>query len=294
MKWKDLSIVAFDTETTGLDPYGGDRVIEVALVVFQLGADGRVAEQTSFSRFCNPGMPIPRKVTEITGIRDEDVAGQPPFAEIAPEIAERFRGALTVAHNYPFDLAFLSREFDLAGLPWREPLAAIDTVDVSMKHFPDARSHKLGDVARRLDVVLDGAHRAANDAEACGRCFIELARRHQVADDLQALLDWADAIGRPPEDGPLEVDIYGVPVFADGPHKGEFVAEHPIHLAWMEKARVRRAHGWDYLYPESTRRWVRRFLDVRAAGRARQQPKSFRATDWVIDPCITRSRLTSA
>jgi DNA polymerase III epsilon subunit-like protein len=294
MKWKDRRIVAFDTETTGLDPFAGDRVIEVALVVFRLGADGRPEDVQPYSRFVNPGMPIPRKVTEITGIRDADVADAPPFDAIAHEVAEIFDGALAVAHNYPFDLAFLSEAFSMAGVVWREPLAAIDTVDVSFKHFPDAKSHKLGDLARRVDIPLVEAHRAAHDAEACGRCFVELARRADLPDDLDALLDWAHAIGRPPEGGPLGVDLYGAPIFLEGPHANERVFEHPLHLAWMEKAKVKQADGWAFRYPDSTRRWVRRWLDVRAAGRARQSPKSFRADDWTLDPCVAASRQQGA
>lgn len=292
MKWKHLSVVAFDTETTGLDPFGGDRIIEVGLVVLRLGPDGRIVDREDFSELVNPGMPIPRKVTEITGIRDDDVAGCPPFAAFADDVAERFRGAVAVAHNYPFDLAFLTQEFERAQVPWEEPLAAIDTVDVSMKHFPEARSHKLGDLARRLDVTLETAHRATDDAAACGGCFIELAVRHGVPDELQALLDWADAIGRPPEDGPFALDAHGAPVFAEGPHAGDPVGDHPLHLAWMAKARVKGPRGWSWRYPESTRRWVRRWLDVRGAGRARQNPKTFRPDDWVLDPCIADRRMT--
>src|SRR5688572_11773414 len=111
MKWKHLRVVAFDTETTGLDPFGGDRIIEVALVILRLGDDGRVTEATSTAHFVNPGIPIPRKVTELTGIKDADVASAPTFAQLAGELAEVFAGAVAVAHNYPFDLAFLTQEF---------------------------------------------------------------------------------------------------------------------------------------------------------------------------------------
>lgn len=290
MKWRHLPILAFDTETTGLDPFGVDRVIEVALIEFRLGADGRVTSRQDHTHLIDPGMPIPKKITQITGISDADVAGQPRFEDLAEELVEHFRGAVAVAHNYPFDQAFLTSEMRRAGVAWHEPLAAVDTVDLSMKLYPDARSHKLGDVSKRVGVTLEDAHRAANDAAACGLVFAELARRHEVPDDLQELLDWADAIGRPPEGGPLTVDDHGVPVFAEGAEQGQPVRDHPMHLAWMEKARVRGEHGWTFRYPESTRRWVRRWLNVRGSGRARQNPKSFRPADWVLDPCITDDR----
>ena len=198
--------------------------------------------------------------------------------------------AVTVAHNYPFDMAFLTQEFMRVGRVWPEPLAEVDTVDLSMRHFREAKGHKLIDVCNRLDIRLEGAHRATNDAAACGRCFLEMARRHTVEDDLQNMLDWALAIGRPPDEGPLGTNRDGRVVFLEGPHQGRPVAEHPLHLAWMEKARERRLDGWGWRYPESTRRWIRRWLEVRGAGRARQSPKSVHPSDWGLDPCIAAER----
>jgi DNA polymerase III epsilon subunit family exonuclease len=292
MKWKSLPIVAFDTETTGLEPFGGDRIIEFAAVVLHLDDDGRVADRTDHSFLINPERQIPRKVTEITGISESDVADAPRFADVAADIHALFQGALTVAHNYPFDMAFLSGEFERVDLHWPEPIAEIDTVDLSMKIFPDARSHKLSDLSDRLEVQLERAHRATDDAAACGYAFVELARRHafDVEDDLQSLLTWAKAIGRPPEDGPFAMDAQGRVVFDTGPHRGAPINRHPIHLAWMTKARSRGTHGWQWTFPESVRSWAARWLQVRGAGRARQNAKSFHASDWVIDSCLARPR----
>lgn len=299
MKWKHLPVVAFDTETTGLEPFGGDRIIEIAMVTITLDPDtGAVVGRQEWSQLLNPEREIPKKVTEITGISEREVARAPRFAEVAGRVREVLANAITVAHNYPFDLAFLTREFDLLRqqtndpkMIWPEPLAEVDTVDLSMRCFKDAKSHKLSDLAERTGVSLDRAHRATDDAAACGLSFVELARRHQVEDDLQGMLDWANAIGRPPEDGPFGPDEHGRLVFLEGPHAGKPVTQHPIHLAWMEKARVRGPHGWTWRYSDSVRRWARRWLEVRAAGRARQGQKSFHATDWAPDPCIATPRI---
>ncbi|HHO49569.1 MAG TPA: 3'-5' exonuclease [Deltaproteobacteria bacterium] len=297
MKWKSLPIVAFDTETTGLEPFGGDRIIEFAAVEFRLDEAGEIVDRTDHAWLINPERDIPRKVTEITGISADDVNDAPRFINVAPKIRKLLANAVTVAHNYPFDLAFLMREFDEvqrqthdAHMCWPEPLAEVDTVDLSMRCFPDARSHRLSDVAERLNVELERAHRATDDAAACGLCFIQLARRHEVEDDLQAMLDWSNAIGRPPEEGPIGPDATGRVVFLEGRYEGEAVSEHPVYLGWMLKARVRTDSGWRWRYPEGVRRWVRRWLDVRGAGRARQNPKSFHAQDWVLDPCIALPR----
>ena len=287
MKWRDVPIVAFDTETTGLEPFGGDRIIEFAAVVLHIGPDGDVVDREDHSWLVNPQLPIPRRVTEITGITDADVAGQPSFGDIAHTIRDLLANAITVAHNYPFDLAFLTQEFLRIDGWWPEPMAEIDTVDLSMRCFPDAKSHKLLDLSTRLEIVLEGAHRATNDAAACGLSFARLATKHGVGHELQEMLDWANAIGRPPENGPIgpHPDT-GRIVFLDGELTGKPVAEHPLDLAWLEKARHRGSSGWEWRHPEPVRKWVRRWLDVRGSGRATQGGKTFRSEDWVLDSCI--------
>jgi DNA polymerase III epsilon subunit family exonuclease len=290
MSWKHLPILAFDTETTGLQPFSGDRIIEFAAVQFYLGDDGRPAVAASYSWLLDPRIPIPKKVTEITGIDDAKVAGQKQFREIAGEVFNLLRGSVAVAHNFPFDMAFLTQELGLAGLHWPEPIAEVDTVDVSMLLYPDARSHKLGDLCKRLDVSLVEAHRATNDAEACGRCFLEMARRNDVGDDLQQMLRWARAIGHPPAGGPIGTSETGRLVFLEGPYAGQPIGEQPLHLAWMLKARERTASGWAFRYDHPVRDWVRRWLEVRGAGRHRPNAKSFRSDDWGLDPCIADDR----
>lgn len=285
MTWKHLPIVAFDTETTGLDPFDGNRVIEIAAVKFMIAPDGTILSEEPFSHLLNPGMPIPRTASEITGITDKDVQGAKIFAEIADELRELLHGAITVAHNYPFDMKFLTQEYARLDERWPEPVAEVDTFNLSRKHLPDAKDHKLKTLCDRLGVSLEGAHRATNDAAACGKSFLELVKRHQVADDLQAMLAWGPAIGHPPE-GALILNEAGAVVFRDGPHAGKFVGDQPIHLAWMEKARIRGANGWQFRFDDATRAWVRRWLDVRGAGIARSNPKTFHEGDWVIDPCI--------
>lgn len=286
MRWRDRALVAFDTETTGLNPLTGDRVIEFAAVELRCDSAGRVVEVHPHNFLVNPGIPIPRTVQKLTGITDDQVADKPPFEAIADRVFELLSDAVSVAHNYPFDLAFITEEFRRLGRLPPAPLAAIDTVDLSMLVYPDARGHKLSDLCGRLNVSLDNAHRASDDAEACGRCFTEMARQNDIVDDLQALLEWSDGIGPPPK-GPLLWTDTGQVVFDEGPYEGEPVEEHPVHLAWMSKARVLGPQGWQWRYPESTRQWAERWLRVRGSGRARSAPKSFRPEDWVLDPCIT-------
>jgi hypothetical protein len=233
----------------------------------------------------NPGIPIPREVQDLTGIRNEDVDQQPPFERHAGTVIKLLEGAITVAHNHPFDQAFLSMELRRAGLRWPEPLAEIDTSDLSRRFFPEAHHHKLSDLATRLDVGLEGAHRAINDAEACGRAFLAMTALFQAPSELDGLIAWADAIGRPPDTGHIQRNSDGRVVFLDGPCAGEPVELHPDILAWMSLARVRAQGEWRFRYPESIRKWAERWLRIRGAGRAPQGTKSFGAADWGLDSC---------
>lgn len=286
MSWRARSVVAFDTETTGLFPENGDRVIEFAGVEFKLDPDGAVRSVVPHHFLFNPGIPIPREASEVSGIRDEDVAGKPGFAAHADAIHRLLGGAITVAHNYPFDQRFLSAELKLCGLKWPAPPAEIDTVDLSRRFFPEARGHKLGELCARLEIPLIGAHRATNDAEACGRAFLALAQRNDAPGDVEGLIDWADAVGEPPPGGDIRRDDDRVLVFGAGKHAGQPIDEHPDALGAMVFARERVDGGWRYRHSESVRRWVERWLRIRASGRAAQGLKGFGPMDWGIDPPV--------
>jgi hypothetical protein len=110
-----------------------------------------------------------------------------------------------------------------------------------------------------------------------------MSRRFDCPDELGGLLDWADALGRPPETGHLMRSKAGPVLFASGPHEGELAEHHPIHLQWMLMAKERVDGRWVWRFPESLRRWVERYLRVRGSGRARQHTKTFGPGDWVID-----------
>lgn len=284
MRWRDLPVVAFDTETTGFNPEEGHRVMEFGAVEYRLAHDGSVTEVLRHSWLFNPGGPIPREIQDITGIHDEDVANKPAFSTRAVAIHKLLAGAVTIAHNYPFDQRFLTHEFSLCGLTWPCPPAEIDTSDLSRQFFKEAREHKLGSMAARLEVPLVQAHRATDDAEACGRSFLAMVERFNAPELLPEMIDWADGIGGPPDTGHLVRDADGVIVFGEGKHSGAPAASHPETLAWMGVARERTNGRWDWRYPEPVRRWAARFLRIRGSGRFPQGMKGFGPHDWGIDP----------
>lgn len=165
--------VALDLETTGLDARQ-DAIIEIGAVKFT--AD-RVIER--FATLVNPQRPIPARITQITNIRDADVAGAPTLDRVLPEL-RAFVGAdvsALIAHNAAFDLGFLRA----AGVHFQRP--AYDTVDLAMILLPGAASYSLGELCLRLDIPLVDAHRALDDAEATGQLFRLL---HQRLNDLPA------------------------------------------------------------------------------------------------------------
>jgi DNA polymerase III subunit epsilon len=172
--WQEIDVALLDVETTGRDA-SVDRVVELGIVV---GRRGEIVAR--YNWLINPGMPIPAEVTAIHHITDEMVADKPRFETVASEIANALKGCVPAAYNALFDRAFLMSEFsrakaDGAGVPaltreveWLDPLIwARDIQD-------GEKSRSLGDVAARLGVALEKAHRAQDDAEAALRVLYAL------------------------------------------------------------------------------------------------------------------------
>jgi DNA polymerase-3 subunit epsilon len=289
MSWTQQRIVAFDTETTGLNPFDGDKIVEFGAVELTVDEEFKVTGVKAHDFLFNPGIPIPRESTKITGIGDEHVANKPAFAEKAAEVRKLMEGAILVAHNLDFDLAFIRLELRACGLQWPDTVAEVDTLRLSQTKLTELRQFKLGIVADALEVPLDNAHRATDDAEACGRVFVEIARRKGAPSDLTEMIQWADAVSPPPDTGHIGMGNEGTPVFLEGPHQGQSVEAHPDHLQWMTMALVRKDGAWHKRYPESVHEWARRWLRARTAGRFRANPRGGGSQDWGLDPSPWRS-----
>jgi DNA polymerase-3 subunit epsilon len=178
-RFRDLPLAVIDTETTGKDPARGDRVVEIAIVHFDKGE-----VQERYALLVDPGIPIPAEASEVHGITDADVKGQPRFEAIAKKVTELLAGRIAVAYNATFDRNFIYAEMRRAGITpgtdrrlppalrsnveWIDPLVWARAVQ------PGEKSYKLGEVASRLNVSLVNAHRATDDAEAAGRVLMAL------------------------------------------------------------------------------------------------------------------------
>jgi DNA polymerase III subunit epsilon len=169
----ELPIVAIDTETTGRDP-STDRVVEVACVRWERG---EVVLRKSW--LVNPGRPIPKEAFDVHGISDEAVKDAPAFDAIVPELIEALRGAIPLAYNAEFDRKQLMSEIGRVGTPSAPPPALqknvewLDPLVWARELQKLEKSRALAEVAARLGIELNQAHRATDDAEAALHVFIK-------------------------------------------------------------------------------------------------------------------------
>lgn len=167
-----------DVETSGLDP-ARHRVLQIGVVV--VDADGRVLDR--WSTLVRSDL-IPWRSagpTEVHGIRRRDLWSAPRTSTAIAELARRLESARVVAHNAPFDLAFLTAEAERSGvrLPLNSPIC---TLRLSRALDPGRRhSHRLVDVCARYGVNLVNAHDALADAEAAAAVLPHLLRAHGIA-----------------------------------------------------------------------------------------------------------------
>jgi DNA polymerase III epsilon subunit len=178
----DIPLVVLDTETTGLSPKQGHRVVEIGAVRFENGK-----QTAEFSQLLYPQRKMDPRASRINGITDADLAGQPAFADIAPELLALLDGAVLVAHNAPFDAGFLGMEFyingyqiESGGVP-SNPWAC--TLQLARRHFYFGRNN-LSHIARQMGIRMGRAHRALTDvymtAEIFKRMTQKLAKQNLV------------------------------------------------------------------------------------------------------------------
>jgi DNA polymerase-3 subunit epsilon len=177
-------VLALDTETTGMNPTDGHRLVEVARVAI---VDGALGEE--WSSLVNPGRPIPPDATRVHGIRDDMVAGAPTQADVGRALREACADLTLVFHNAPFDLPFLLNLFRTAGAPaLLNPI--VDTLGLARGLFGTG-NNSLGPLAQRLGVAGETAHRALGDTRMTARVFVDLAGRWEREKGVRSLLELA-------------------------------------------------------------------------------------------------------
>ncbi len=168
--------VLFDTETTGLDPASGHRVVEIAAI--ELMND--LPTRTVFHALIDPERDMPEDAQRIHGISAAHLRGKPRFAEIAPRLLEFLGEDPLVAHNAPFDFGFLNAEFARLGLPPLDPARMIDTLALAKARFPGL-PNSLDALCRRFEIDLSErtTHNALLDCRLLADVYVELTGGRQ-------------------------------------------------------------------------------------------------------------------
>ena len=175
--------IVLDTETTGLDPLTGDRVIEVAAVeLFNLLPTGE-----AFHSVIDPERDIPAEASRIHGFTNGDVAGKLKFAEIADQLLKFLGDADIIAHNAPFDFGFLDAELFRCQRPPLDRRRMIDSLAMAKTRFP-GMPNNLDALCRRLGVdnSMRGNHNAVLDCQLLAQVYLEMMGGKQPGLELAA------------------------------------------------------------------------------------------------------------
>lgn len=165
--------IAFDTETTGLNPNDGDRIIEIGAVEMI----NHIPTGKTFRRLINPGMPVSEATIRITGITDDHLRDKPPFEDrdIIDAFLEFLGDATIVAHNASFDRGFLNMELQRCGREIIPEDRWVDTVQIARKRYPGAPA-SLDALCKRFDISLESRtfHGALLDSQLLASVYLEL------------------------------------------------------------------------------------------------------------------------
>ena len=169
--------IVFDTETTGLDPQSGDRIVEIGCIELV----NRVPTGRTFHAYFNPDRTMPTAAEQVHGLGDAFLADKKRFHEHALELIEFLGDAPLVAHNAQFDFGFLNYEFGVCGHPEVLLERMIDTLTLARRRHPGAK-HSLDALCMRYGI--DRSHRVRHgallDAELLAQVYVELTGGRQI------------------------------------------------------------------------------------------------------------------
>ena len=169
--------IVFDTETTGLSPLTGDRMVEIGCVELV----NRVETGRTFHAYFNPGRPMPTEAQMVHGLSDAFLSDKPRFHDVCEDLLEFLGDAPLVAHNASFDFGFLNHELGSCGRPLVCLTRMIDTLVLARQRHPGAK-HSLDALCTRygVDRSLRVKHGALIDAQLLAQCYVELTGGRQI------------------------------------------------------------------------------------------------------------------
>ena len=226
--------IVLDTETTGLDPTNGDRIVEIGC----LELVNRLPTGKTYHVYINPERDMPREAEAVHGLSAAFLADKPVFAEIAEEFIAFVKGAALIIHNAAFDMKFLNAELALMGRDDLRGAEIIDTLTMARKKFPGAPA-SLDALCRRFGVDNSGRdlHGALMDSELLAGVYLELSGGRQPG-----LVFKADG-GAIAADGTKAADARPEPCRAARQRRGTplpsrlSVAERAAHQAFLKAFR---------------------------------------------------------
>ncbi|MFA6217441.1 MAG: exonuclease domain-containing protein [Candidatus Omnitrophota bacterium] len=184
-KLEEVEFTIFDTETTGLDPRSGDRIVEIAGLRF-LGERKIAVFQTLVNpqRLISPGAFLVNQITQ------EELRGAPRMLEVIPEFLNFIRGSCLCSYNAPFDLEFLKIELGLAGACLPEETVIVDILSMARKLLPGQERYALWFISQKLGIHTQQKHRAFSDVEMTWEVFLKL----RLALEQKGITDFRDFV----------------------------------------------------------------------------------------------------
>lgn len=163
--------IVLDTETTGRDPRGGDRVVEIGC----LELDNHIPTGKVYQTYLNPERDVPEEVVRIHGLTEDFLRDHPRFDEVAGDFLDFIGDARLIIHNAPFDMGFLNAELENVGRKALSHDRVLDTLEMARKKFPGARN-SLDALCRRfgVDNSARSNHGAVLDSELLAEVYLEL------------------------------------------------------------------------------------------------------------------------
>ena len=182
--------IVLDTETTGLDPNAGHRVVEIGAIELI----NHVATDQHRQYYLNPEREMPEEAFRIHGLSDAFLSDKPRFVEVADDFLDFIGESALVIHNASFDIGFLNAELERIGRPALAPAAVVDTVQLARQRFPGAQA-SLDALCRRFEIDNSARelHGALLDCELLAEVYLELRGGRQPGLELNAARQRAQA-----------------------------------------------------------------------------------------------------
>lgn len=216
----EQKIIMLDTETTGLKPEAGHRIIEIGAVVLE----NRQLTDDTFHQYLNPEFAVEQGALEVHGISNEFLQDKPKFEEVVADFMSFIEGAVLVMHNAPFDVKFLNNELKLCGYGQQleQVSEIVDSLVIAKQKFPGARNN-LDALCKRYGI--NNAHRTLHgallDAQILGQVYLAMTGG-QTKLDLMTRQDEGDLLQFNLDDLPPLVTVEPT------------LEEHRLHQSWLK------------------------------------------------------------